>query len=71
MLIGTLPRVGDKWSEDVAMPDMEDKEYAITYCKFAPRCPYATEECRQKRPDMVQLNSRRKVFCFHPLVKQE
>lgn len=42
------------------MPDMEDKEYAITYCKFAPRCPYATEECRQKRPDMVQLNSRRK-----------
>ena len=71
LLMNAVPRVGDKWSEELVMPDMEDKEYAITYCKFAPRCPYATDECRQKRPEMVQLNGRRKVLCFHPLVKPD
>ena len=69
LLMSAVPRVGDKWDHEVVMPDMEDKEYAITYCKFAPRCPYATDECRKKRPGMVQLNARRKVLCFHPLLK--
>ncbi len=69
LLMSAVPRVGDKWDHEVVMPDMEDKEYAITYCKFAPRCPYATDECRQQRPGMVQLNARRKVLCFHPLLK--
>ena len=71
LLMFAVPRVGDKWSEELVMPDMEDKEYAITYCKFAPRCPYATDECRQKRPDMVKLSEQRKVLCFHPLVKPQ
>lgn len=71
LLMNAVPRVGDKWDESMVMPDMEDKEYAITYCKFAPRCPYATEECRQKRPDMIELGEQRKVLCFHPLVKPE
>ena len=47
LLMNAVPRVGDKWDEELAMPDMEEKEYAITYCKFAPRCPYATDECRR------------------------
>ena len=67
LLMNAVPRVGDKWDESMVMPDMEDKEYAITYCKFAPRCPYATDECRQKRPDMQQFSTSRKVLCFHPL----
>lgn len=71
LLMNAVPRVGDKWDEEMVMPDMEDKEYAITYCKFAPRCPYATEECRKRRPDMVDLGNQRKVLCFHSLVKPE
>lgn len=67
LLMNAVPRVGDKWDEDLVLPDMEDKEYSITYCKFAPRCPYATDECRSRRPDMLQLNDTRKVLCFHPL----
>ena len=67
LLMNSVPRVGDKWDEDMVMPDMEDKEYAITYCKFAPRCPYAKPECRQNRPEMKQLTPSRKVLCFHPL----
>lgn len=67
LLMNAVPKIGDKWSEELAMPDMEDKEYAITYCKFAPRCPYATEKCRQRRPDMQEISESRKVLCFHPL----
>ncbi|WP_051207307.1 hypothetical protein [Butyrivibrio sp. AE3006] len=49
------------------MPDMESKEYALTCCKFAPRCPYATDECRQNKPDEVAIEGGRSVYCFHPL----
>ena len=66
MLINAVPRVGDKWNEALVMPDMEDKEYAITYCKFAPRCPYAAAECKQSRPVMRDLGDGRKVLCYHP-----
>lgn len=69
LLMNAVPRVGDKWNEGMAMPDMEDKEYAITYCKFAPRCPRATDECRKKRPNITQINANRKVLCIHPLVQ--
>jgi len=71
LLMNAVPRVGDKWDESMVMPDMEDKEFAITYCKFAPRCPYATDKCRQKRPDMIDLGGQRKVLCFHSLVKKD
>lgn len=71
LLMNAVPRVGDKWDQEMVMPDMEDKEYAITYCKFAPRCPYATDECRKRRPDMINLGGQRKVLCFHSLVKPQ
>ncbi len=71
LLMNAVPRVGDKWDKELVMPDTEDKEYAISYCKFAPRCPYATVECRKNRPKMVSFNGSRKVLCFHPLVKAQ
>ena len=69
LLVNAVPRVGDKWKEDLVLPDMEDKEYSITYCKFAPRCPYATEECRKDRPELKEIAPGRKVACYHPLEK--
>ncbi len=69
LLMNAVPRVGDKWNEEMVMPDMEDKEFAITSCKFAPRCQYATDECRAKKPDMLELGGERKVLCCHSLVK--
>ena len=69
LLMNAVPRVGDKWKENMAMADMEDKEYALTCCKFAPRCHYATEECRKGRPDVTELGNERSVRCFHSLVK--
>ena len=70
LLMNAVPRVGDKWKDNMAMPDMEDKEFALTCCKFAPRCPYATEECRQKNPEVTDLGGERNVRCFHSLVRQ-
>ena len=67
LLMDSVPRVGDKWEQDIAMSDIEEKEYAIAYCKFAPRCPYATDECRSERPLMKDLGDGRKVLCYHPL----
>lgn len=71
LLMNSVPRVGDKWKKDIALPDMEDKEYSITYCKFAPRCSYATDKCRQSRPDMVSLGNERTVLCYHPLAEKQ
>ena len=68
LLMDSVPRVGDKWEQDVAMPDMEEKEYSLTCCKFVPRCPYATAECLKDRPPMQELEGGRKVLCYHPLV---
>jgi peptide/nickel transport system ATP-binding protein len=67
LLMNAVPRVGEKWNQELVMPDTEDKEYAITYCKFAPRCSYATDECRKSRPEMKSSDDGRKVLCFHPL----
>ncbi len=71
LLMNAVPRVGDKWKEDLVMPEMEDKEYSISYCKFAPRCPYATDECRKERPKETFLGPERKVLCYHPLYSKE
>ncbi len=69
LLMNAVPRVGDKWDESMVMPDMEDKEYALTFCKFATRCAYATDECRKGRPQEKWISDERKVLCFHPLIK--
>ncbi|MGB8453076.1 MAG: ABC transporter ATP-binding protein [Anaerocolumna sp.] len=67
LLMNAVPRVGEKWNQELVMPETENKEYAITYCKFAPRCPYSTDECRKSRPEATDLAAGRKVMCFHPL----
>ena len=64
LLMNAIPRVGDKWDESMVMPDLEEKEYSLTCCKFAARCPYATDRCRQSRPSETQLPHGRKVLCF-------
>lgn len=33
-------------------------------CRFAPRCPYATDECRTKMPELTRINDRQTVRCF-------
>lgn len=71
LLMNAVPRVGDKWDEELVLPDTEEKEYSISYCKFAPRCPYATEQCRGTRPELRAIGENRKVCCYHPLAQSD
>ncbi len=36
-------------------------------CRFAPRCPRATEACRSQTPLLRPVNSEHEVACFHPM----
>ena len=67
LLMDSVPRIGDKWVEDIALPDIETKEFGINFCKFAPRCPYATDECRKGMPELKDIGGERKVRCYHAL----
>jgi len=69
LLMDSVPRIGDKWVDEIALPDIETKEFGISCCKFAPRCPYATDECRKNMPELTDLGNERKVRCYHPLNK--
>ena len=35
-------------------------------CRFAPRCPYADEQCRRTAPELSELEPRHFVACHHP-----
>lgn len=35
-------------------------------CKFAPRCKYATDQCREKEPELLQVAENQYVRCFYP-----
>ena len=35
-------------------------------CKFAPRCKYATERCRQEEPELVHGGGWQQIRCFYP-----
>ena len=48
-------------------PDLRKR---IKGCRFAKRCPYATDECRMREPDMEETDGR-KIKCFHPLKGKE
>lgn len=35
-------------------------------CKFAPRCKYATDKCREQEPELTVIESGHQVRCFYP-----
>lgn len=63
MLVGALPRVGDK-SQKTGIPG---RPPALTNppegCRFAPRCPKATKECKKTVPLFRQVEPGRYAAC--------
>ena len=62
----------------VMNPLNRSREYAIegetpspihmpSGCRFHPRCPYCTEQCRTEMPELREIGSGRFVACHHPL----
>lgn len=37
-------------------------------CRFHPRCPLATEECRTVKPELTEVALGHQVACHHPLI---
>ncbi len=63
MLVGALPRVG----EDIQRVGIPGRPPALKNpppgCRFAPRCPHATDKCRQEVPKFREIKPGRFAAC--------
>ncbi len=63
MLVGSLPRVGDK-SQKVGIPGRPPAlKNPPPGCRFAPRCPHATDRCRSEVPVFREVKPGRFAAC--------
>ena len=68
-LLATVPDMTtDRGHELVTIPGRppEPVEHRIG-CAFAPRCPFATERCRENRPVLAPAGVGHRVACWHPV----
>lgn len=55
-LLGSIPRLGDAGKELKSIPgNVPNPKYMPKSCKFEPRCPYASEKCREEEPGFFQI----------------
>ncbi|WP_082053749.1 ABC transporter ATP-binding protein, partial [Gordoniibacillus kamchatkensis] len=64
LLLDSIPKVGKKWDEDAALPDMDGADSGAFGCKFAGRCKYARDVCRSVEPYMMPIEAEHKVLCI-------
>ena len=65
MLIGALPRVGDK-SQKVGIPGRPPSlKNPPEGCRFAARCPQATDLCRKDVPTFREIKPGRFAACHY------
>jgi len=63
MLVNALPKVGDK-SAKVGIPGRPPAlKNPPPGCRFAPRCPYATDRCRSSVPQFREIKPGRFAAC--------
>jgi peptide/nickel transport system ATP-binding protein len=58
LLRESIPEADPKrrWNKAITLSDIEYEEYLRKGCKFAGRCPDATEKCRDKVPEDVYVD---------------
>jgi len=71
-LLASVPKIDQDPGESLlTIPGLPpDLSEAITNCRFAPRCRYATEQCRTEEPPLVPANDgdpSHRFACFHPV----
>lgn len=63
-LLGALPKMDSRQrlnSIDGMVPTLKDMP---TGCRFAPRCPMATQRCREEQPALMDVAAEHQVRCF-------
>ncbi len=64
-LVASLPRIGDTRERPALEgrpPNLSDPPKG---CRFHPRCPLATDRCKQENPPLVDMGEGHRVACFH------
>ena len=68
-LINSIPKSGHPGEKLITIPGAPPSLIKpIKGCAFAARCPYATDECRKKQPEMVKAGPDHEYACF---IKEE
>ncbi len=63
-LLRTIPRIGRKREQlDTIEGRVPNLITPPPGCRFHPRCPQATERCRQERPAMIEVGAGHRVAC--------
>ena len=70
-LLSTLPKYGQPGE----LPTIEGMvppagDFPVG-CVFSPRCPYATEQCKNVKPGVVQMENGHRVRCFRYAQKED
>jgi peptide/nickel transport system ATP-binding protein len=72
-LLASVPKIDQDPNERLlTIPGLPpDLSVPHTNCRFSPRCQYATDQCREEEPELVEVDlgaTRRQRFaCFHPV----
>ena len=63
-----VPQLGAKRGRIVLKGELTSPINVGEGCRFAPRCPHATDQCRRKAPELVEIQSGHFVACHKPLL---
>ncbi len=71
-LFGSLPSLDKDVDRLVPIPGlMPDPSDLPKGCSLAPRCPYATDRCKEQSPEAVEIEPGHLVRCFHAVEGSE
>ena len=72
-LLTSIPRLNSERTERLdAIPGAVPHPLALpSGCKFAPRCKYATDKCRNEDPQLVEVGTNHSIRCFFPVKRGE
>ncbi len=67
-LLASVPTISAGRERLASIPGLPpDLSKDLVGCRFAPRCQYATDECRTTEPPMDEVAEEHQVACFHPI----
>ena len=66
-LMFSIPRIDNITHKLEPIPGVVPHPLALPKgCKFAPRCKYATKQCMEEEPPLVEFAPGQKIRCFYP-----